>query len=116
MATYEILKAQLDKYDGTPYKDRNGEISHPVINDIDALSEFSYHNRNADLSGQIILDKNGIEVFNFGKNKGKSVESIFKSEPQYYNWMMRSQFSHYTKKVITAIYLRGFNKDSVSLK
>jgi DNA polymerase-3 subunit epsilon len=116
LATYEILKSQLDKYKDVAYKDRDGKISNPVVNDIDALSKFSYHNKNADLAGQIIFDKNGTEVFNFGKYKGRSVEGVFKSEPQYYNWMMKSQFSHYTKKVITAIYLRGFNKDSVNLK
>ena len=116
MATYEILKAQLDKYNKTPFENKDGEISYPVKNDMAALSEFSYHTRTADLIGHIIYDENDIEVFNFGKYKGKSVQDVFKTEPQYYNWMMKSQFPHYTKKVITAIYLRGFNKNSVNLK
>ena len=116
MATYEILKAQLDMYENIPYKDKDGKISHPVKNDISALSEFSYHTKNADLGGQIVFNEKGEEVFNFGKYKGKSVEKIFSAEPQYYDWMMKSQFPRYTKRVITSIYLRGFNKSSVNLK
>ena len=116
LATYEILKAQLDMYENVPYKDKDGKVSHPVKNDISALSEFSFHTKNADLGGQIVFNEKGEEVFNFGKYKGKSVEKIFSTEPQYYDWMMKSQFPRYTKRIITSIYLRGFNKSSVNLK
>jgi DNA polymerase-3 subunit epsilon len=116
LATYEILKAQLDKYASTTYEDKNGEKTIPVVNDINALSEFSFHTKNVDLNGHIIYNDNNEEVFNFGKYKGKSVEKTFAVEPQYYDWMMKSQFPHYTKKVITSIYLRGFNNSSVNLK
>jgi DNA polymerase-3 subunit epsilon len=116
MATYEILKAQLDKYENTPHEDKDGKKTFPVINDITSLSDFSYHTRNADLIGHIIFNDKDQEVFNFGKYKGKSVEKTFSNEPQYYDWMMKSQFPLYTKKVITSIYLRGFNKSSVNLK
>ena len=116
IATYEILKAQLDMYENTTYKDKNGNITTPVKNDISSLSEFSFHSKNADLVGHIIFDENGDEVFNFGKYKGKSVGKTFSKEPQYYDWMMKSQFPFSTKKVITSIYLRGFNKSSVNLK
>ncbi len=116
IATYEVLKAQLDKYENTPFKDKNGDISYPVKNDINILSEFSYHAKNADLVGQIIFNDKNEEVFNFGKYKGKLVEKTFATEPQYYDWMMKSQFPLSTKKVITSIYLRGFNNSSVNLK
>ena len=112
MATYEILKAQLDMYEGTEYKDKDGNTSVPVVNDINTLSEFSYHTKNADLIGHIIYNEKGEEVFNFGKYKGKTVSL----EPQYYDWMMKSKFPRSTKKVITSIYLRGFNKSSVNMK
>ena len=59
-------------------------------------------------------DKN-IEVFNFGKHKGKPVETLFKKEPSYYDWMMKSEFPITTKKVITAIKLRGFNQGQGSI-
>ena len=57
-----------------------------------------------------VFNEKGIEVFNFGKYKGRQVEEVFSKEPQYYDWMMKAEFPLYTKKVITAIKLRGFNK------
>ncbi len=111
-ATYQILKAQLDRYKGVEFKDRSGEVSKPVINDINALSEFSSFNKNADLMGQIIYNDNNEEVFNFGKYKGQLVSEVFEREPQYYQWMMKADFPSYTKKILTAIKLRSFNGGS----
>lgn len=116
MATYEILKSQLDMYADTEYEDKDGKVSTPIKNDIEALAEFSSQTKNADLIGQIIYNKDNVEVFNFGKYKGKPVSEVFRKEPQYYDWMMKSKFARSTKKVITAIYLRGFNKESVNMK
>jgi len=109
-ATFEVLKAQLQRYDGIEYTDKDGKTSMPVINEMKALDEFSYYNRNADLVGHIIFNAKGQEVINFGKHKGKVVEEIFKSEPSYYDWMMKGDFPLSTKRTITAIKLRGFNK------
>lgn len=114
-ATFEVLKAQLDKYKDVEFKDREGNISYPVVNDINALSKFTTMNKNADLVGQIIFNDKNIEVFNFGKYRGKSVEDVFKKEPSYYDWMMKSDFPISTKNLITAIKLRGFNNNSVNI-
>jgi DNA polymerase-3 subunit epsilon len=114
LATYEVLKAQLDKYQGAKIKDRNGNIIEPIINDIAALSNFSEQHENADLIGHLIFNDKKQEVFNFGKYKGKIVEEIFQKESSYYDWMMKSDFPLSTKKVITAIKLRQFNKGSVN--
>lgn len=114
-ATYEILKAQLECYCNSEFTGQDGVTSKPIVNDIKALHDFSYHNRNADLVGHIIYNTKDREVFNFGKYKGKTVEEIFSIEPSYYDWMMKSDFPLYTKKVITAIKLRGFNKNSVNV-
>ncbi len=114
IATFEILKAQLDRYENTEYEDRDGMKSYPVKNDVQALHNFSIQNRNADLVGHIIFNDEDIEVFNFGKHKGKAVEDIFKSEPSYYDWMMKSDFPLSTKKIITGIKLRGFNQGSLN--
>ena len=114
-ATYEVLLAQLKRYEGVEYEDRDGNISTPVVNDMKALHEFSSQNQNADLVGQLIFNKNKQEVFNFGKHKGKCVDEIFSTEPSYYDWMMKSDFPLYTKKIITAIKLRGFNNTSVNI-
>jgi DNA polymerase-3 subunit epsilon len=105
-ATYEILKAQLDKYGNTEFKDRDGKVSKPVQNDMNQLQAFSSHHRNADLMGQIIYNENNQEVINFGKYKGKTVEEVFKSDPGYYGWIMKSDFPLYTKKLLTRIKLR----------
>lgn len=114
-ATYEVLLSQIERYEGAEYTDRDGAVSTPVKNDIKALHEFSFHNRNADLVGHLIFNQKNQEVFNFGKHKGKTVEEIFNTEPSYYDWMMKSDFPLSTKKVITAIKLRGFNKSSVKI-
>ena len=115
MATYEILLAQLDRYLDVSITDKKGEQSVPVVNDIRALSEFSHATRNVDLIGHIVLNEKNIEVFNFGKHKGKAVGQVFRDEPSYYDWIMKSEFPLSTKKVVTSIKLRGFNKDSVTL-
>lgn len=94
-ATYEVLKAQLDRYSD-------------LENDIDKLADFCDVTSNVDFAGRIILDENGVEIFNFGKHKGKSVETILKEEPSYYSWMMNGDFPLYTKKVLTEIKLRAF--------
>ena len=93
-ATYEILKAQLSKY-----PDLAGEI--------EQLAEYSSHNKNVDFAGRIIYNEKKEEIFNFGKYKGQKVVDIFENDPAYYSWMMNNDFPLYTKKVLTAIKLRG---------
>ncbi|MBN1768248.1 MAG: 3'-5' exoribonuclease [Prolixibacteraceae bacterium] len=109
-ATYEILKAQLDVYEKTEYEDNRGNVSTPVKNDVNALSEFSSYDKNVDFLGRIIYDENGVEIFNFGKNKGKPVEQVLKEQPGYYGWIMNGDFPLYTKKVLTNIKLRDLKK------
>ncbi len=116
LATYEVMKAQLDRYDGVVIKDRNGKEMQPFINDIKVLSEFTNSSKNADLVGHIIFNDKDVEVFNFGKHKGKPVEEVFSTEPSYYDWIMKSEFPLSTKKVVTLIKLRGFNKNSAKLE
>jgi DNA polymerase-3 subunit epsilon len=109
-ATYEVLKAQLDCYIDTEYEDVHGKKSVPIVNDVEMLSEFSSYDRNVDFIGRIVFDENGVEIFNFGKNKGVPVEKVLKEQPGYYSWIMNGDFPLYTKKVLTAIKLRAFNK------
>jgi len=105
-ATYEVLKAQLDMYRGTEYEEKDGKITFPIVNDVEKLSEFSSYDQNVDFVGRIIYDENGVEVFNFGKNKGIPVEQVLDEQPGYYGWIMNSEFPLYTKKVLTQIRLR----------
>lgn len=111
IATYDILKAMIDRYQEEEYEDNLGNKSKPVVNDMQALHHFSQHHRNADLAGQIIFDDQDREIFNFGKHKGRPVEEVFLQEPSYYDWMMKGSFPLYTKKLITAIKLRMFGKN-----
>lgn len=96
-ATYEVLKAQLERYDD-------------LENDIEALADYSTRGACADYAGRILYDDKGVEVFGFGKYKGRSVAEVFGIEPSYYAWMMNGDFPLYTKKVITQIYMRGKSK------
>ncbi len=92
-ATYEVLKAQLDKYPS-------------LENDVDYLSKFSSQNRNVDLAGRIIYNDQDVEVFNFGKYKGQPVEAVLKRDPGYFGWMLQGDFPQNTKTVLTNIKLR----------
>ncbi len=105
-ATLKVLKSQLDMYDGAEYEDAKGVKSTPIVNDVEKLSEFSSYDRNVDFIGRIVYNDKGEEVFNFGKNKGISVETVLKEQPGYFGWIMNGEFPLYTKKVLTNIKLR----------
>lgn len=94
MATYEVLKAQLDRYSDT------------LKNDVDFLSKYSSFTRNVDFAGRIVYNDAGVEVFNFGKYKGMPVAEILKRDPGYYGWIMNGDFTLNTKNVLTKIRLR----------
>ncbi len=96
MATYEVLKAQLDRYP-------------ELKNDIDFLSKYSSYNNNVDFAGRMIYNDKGEEVFNFGKHKGQLVTEVLKKDPNYYAWIINGDFALNTKKILTEIKLRGFN-------
>ncbi len=94
LATFEILDAQVGRYEEVP-------------NDIAALSEFSYHNKFVDLAGFIALDDAGEEVFTFGKYKGQRVKEVFQRDIGYFGWIQNADFPLYTKKILTGIQLRS---------
>ncbi|MFD2727171.1 3'-5' exonuclease [Hyunsoonleella rubra] len=96
VATYEVLKAQLEKYDA-------------LENDAKFLAEFSSRKKFADFAGFIAYNKKGEECFSFGKHKGKLVTEVLEKEPGYFGWLLNADFPLYTKKVLTAIKLRQFN-------
>lgn len=95
-ATYEVLMAQLERYDA-------------LAKDVDGLHNFSSVNKNVDLAGRIVYNDKKEEVFNFGKHKGKTVREVFSREPSYYDWMMGGDFPLETKQVLTALRLREKN-------
>ncbi len=93
MATYEVLMAQLERYDDVP-------------TDVRALHEYtSGKNEFADFAGRIALDSEGVEIFNFGKYKGMRVKDVFRRDTGYYGWLINGDFPQYTKNVFMRIYL-----------
>lgn len=92
-ATYEVLLAQLERYDDLP-------------TDIDGLSKFSTQQRNVDFTGRLIYDEQGREIINFGKHKGKVAEDVLRTDNGYYGWVMRGDFTKSTKEAFERIYNR----------
>jgi DNA polymerase-3 subunit epsilon len=93
-ATYEVLKAQLDRY------------ADVLENDINFLSNYSCYSRNVDFAGRIVYNDQDVEVFNFGKYKGVPVKEVLQKDPGYYSWIMQGDFTLNTKNVLTKIRLR----------
>ncbi len=96
LATYEVLKAQVAKYD-------------ELENNTKFLAEFSSRKKFADFAGFLIYNKEGEECFSFGKHKGKRVVDILETEPGYFGWLLNADFPLYTKKVLASIKLRDLN-------
>lgn len=90
LATYEILEAQISRYES-------------LVNDVEALSQFTAEDDFIDL-GRRFIRKNGQPHFNFGKYKGRSIKAVLKEEPQYYDWMMKADFPLHTKQKLSEIF------------
>jgi len=117
-ATYRVLMGQLDKYAPGVNEDEEKVLE----NDMDKLAEFSKTNDNIDFAGRIVWgemkDQNGrtvvdsdgnpkmVEIFNFGKHKGRPVAEVLRSDPGYYSWILAGDFTYNTKQVLTRIRLR----------
>lgn len=92
VATYEVLMAQMERYEDLPAE-------------IDELSKFSMQHRNVDLAGRLIYDDNDRMIINFGKYKGREVKEVLRKDPAYYDWIMKGDFMKNTKDVFTKIKL-----------
>lgn len=96
-ATYEVLKAQLDRY-----KD---DATDPLQNDVEWLQGYTRMNRNVDPMGAMVYDDQNRPCFNFGKHKGRLVTDVLTKEPSYYAWMINGDFALSTKQWLTQIKL-----------
>ncbi len=96
LATLEILHAQIERYP------QLGLTLESILNCIGEDDCVDFARR------MVMID--GVEIFNFGKHKGKPVAEILKIEPQYYDWMMKGDFSLNTKQKLTEIFNRTFIK------
>ena len=92
-ATAEILNAQVDRY--------------PQLgNSVDSIVKAVGEDQIIDFARRFTYDDKGVEIFNFGKHKGRPVADVLKSEPQYYDWMMKGEFPMNTKQRLTEMYTR----------
>lgn len=95
-ATWEVLEAQIERY--------------PQIGDtVESIVKFTGEDDIVDFARRFVKE-NGVEVFNFGKHKGKPVTQVLKEEPQYYDWMMKGDFAMNTKQKLTEILNRTLLK------
>ena len=91
LATYEVLKAQLDRYQ-EPEKYREQVLK----NDVKALSAF-VGRKYVDFSGHLIKGDDGEVYINFGKHKGRTARDVWKTEPSYYKLIQHGSFTLDTK-------------------
>jgi DNA polymerase-3 subunit epsilon len=103
IATYEVLEAMLDKYEGAQIADSKGNMYSPVVNDMEAIHALSERKKKADLAGHIVYNDNNKPIFNFGKYKGQDVEEVLRKDGGYFSWMLNAEFPLYTKKVLKDI-------------
>ena len=88
LATYEVLKGQLDKYEGDPR----------IENNVDKLAKMSTKQKTVDYAGRLILGDNDEPVISFGKHKGKTTREVYFSEPSYFAWIDNGDFTLDTKR------------------
>jgi DNA polymerase-3 subunit epsilon len=96
-ATIDVLMSQVERYQ-------------QLGNSVDSILQTIGEEKIVDYARRFSFDDKGVEVFNFGKYKGRSVQEVLKSEPQYYDWMMRGDFPLHTKQKLTEIMNRSFLK------
>ena len=98
-ATIDVLMAQLERYQ---------KLGHSVDSILSVIGEEKI----VDYARRFGYDDSNQEIFNFGKYKGKRVADVLKSEPQYYDWMMKGDFPLHTKKKLTEMLNRALLKNS----
>ena len=86
VATYEVLKAQLDKYPDQ------------LKNDVDFLSNFAGRPKAVDYAGRLIYNDKKEPVISFGKHKGKTAREVYLTEPSYFSWIQQGEFTLDTKR------------------
>jgi len=91
LATYEVLKAQLDRY-----KEPDKYREQVLKNDVKSLAAF-VGRKYVDFSGHLILDDKGEILINFGKHKGKTARQVFNTDPSYFAWIQQGSFTLDTK-------------------
>lgn len=103
VATYEVLKGQLDMYGDT------------LKNDVDFLASFATRNHFVDYAGRLSRNEQGEAVITFGKHKGKTAREIYNTEPSYFAWIMNGEFTMDTKQQF-ALLKQQFDEERRAMK
>lgn len=109
MATLAVLEAQIEKYDSQTVTNNLGKEIGVIANDMEVLHKLTF-DKMVDLAGRLVYNHEDIAVFNFGKHRGKAVTKVFESEPSYYDWMMKGDFTQDTKRRLTELRLQSLKK------
>lgn len=86
VATYEVLKGQLDKY------------PNELKNDVKFLANFGGRPKTIDYAGRLAIGENGEAIITFGKHKGKTAREVWQTEPSYFAWISQGDFTMDTKR------------------
>ena len=86
LATFEVLKAQLDRYPDQ------------LKNDVGFLSNFSERQKIVDYAGRLVYNDKKEIVVNFGKHRGKTAREVYETEPSYFSWIENGEFTLDTKQ------------------
>jgi DNA polymerase-3 subunit epsilon len=109
LATLEVIQAQVHHYQGQSVHDNLGKVLGKVENSVQSLAKITHTNM-VDLAGRFVFNTENVEVFNFGKYRGRPILEVLEKEPQYYDWIMNGKFPRDTKRKLTEIKLRSFNR------
>jgi DNA polymerase-3 subunit epsilon len=104
-ATLEVLLAQIEKYDGVAIKDKLGKETVPVQPDVAVLHKLTVSN-SIDFANRFSFNADGEAVVNFGKHKDKTVTYVLKTEPSYYDWFMKGDFTLDSKRKFTEMKIK----------
>jgi len=88
-ATWEVLDAQIKQYD-------------ELESSVGFLADFSRYGNvtRLDFAGRLAYNEDGVAVYNFGKQKGRTIEEVMKTEPGYHGWLLNADFPLYTKQCL----------------
>ncbi len=110
-ATVEVLKGQLDKYEGVDWENDDEVIKEPVQNDMKALHDFVNDMRWVEPTQKLKMDKDGTIIFNFGKYHGKPVGASLAADKPYYKWILNMEFTNQVKQMVKELVKSYESKD-----
>ncbi len=98
LATYEVLKAQLDRY-----SESDDPKQEALKNDVDALSRVGGRARSVDFAGRLYLGEDDEPTISFGKYKGRTAREVYESDPSYFDWIDKGEFTLDTKRQFASL-------------